>query len=117
MNPHLLDYSKYPSESQRWNFYAAYLLQKYSLSSVESARPYSLHENVHEFKSEMSLLDEQVKMWSPASHANWALWGIIQARENLLSGSDGTEDSQFDYLGYAICRMIEFRRELKVLTS
>ena len=113
--PHLLQHSKYPNESQRRNFYAAYLVQKHSLTSLDSARLLSLRKNTSDIDSEMSLLEEQVRAWSPASHGNWALWGIIQARESLLSGCDGSEDSAFDYLGYAICRMVEFRRELKAL--
>ncbi|KAK4056303.1 hypothetical protein OIO90_002747 [Microbotryomycetes sp. JL221] len=28
-------------------------------------------------------LEQEVKVWSPASHAMWAVWGIVQAKEDL----------------------------------
>jgi choline kinase len=62
----------------------------------------------------MSELDKEVSYWSPASHAVWALWGLIQARDDV-SNWDGIEEGiggEFDYLGYAVGRMEGFRREL-----
>lgn len=57
-------------------------------------------------------LDKQVKAWSPASHAMWAIWGLVQAREDVVGG---VGEPEFDYIGYAQCRMAAFRRELKGL--
>lgn len=93
--PHLLDFSKYPSVDERRNFYKAYLER----SCFE------------DFDDQASIikLDEQVRYWSPASHAMWAIWGIVQAREDV-EGNVGQPD--FDYISYAVCRMAAFRREL-----
>lgn len=61
---------------------------------------------------ELRKLDEQVRFWSPASHAMWTIWGIVQAREDV---EDGNKAPEFDYIGYARCRMAGFRREIKEL--
>ena len=58
-------------------------------------------------------LEAQVAAWSPASHGMWALWGLVQARE-ALDGTDG--EPEFDYVGYARCRLEGFRRELRALS-
>ena len=61
----------------------------------------------------MSALEKQVQMWSPASHGMGAMWGIVQARD-VLEVDDGGEP-EFDYLGYARCRLEGFQRSLKDL--
>ena len=76
-------------------------------------------------KEDIDLLEEQVRRWSPASHAMWAIWGVVQAREEVeraKSGGnlDGEEDeevpsSEFEYLTYAKGRIEAFRREVKAL--
>ncbi|KAI0711690.1 hypothetical protein C8Q76DRAFT_797959 [Earliella scabrosa] len=60
----------------------------------------------------MAKLEGQARVWSPASHGMWAVWGVVQARE-FVEGMDG--EPEFDYLGYAVCRMDAFRRELRAL--
>lgn len=62
-------------------------------------------------EDEMELLDSHVRAWSPASHAMWTIWGIVQARDDVLAGAVG----EFDYLAYARCRAEGFRREIKAL--
>lgn len=57
-------------------------------------------------------LDTQVRAWSPASHLMWGLWGIVQAREELETNDS---EPEFDYLGYAQCRLDGFRREIRAL--
>lgn len=98
--PHVLDLSRYPTPDQRRNFYQAYLLRAQSPSS--------------EAVSEASLtkLDRQVRIWSPAAHGMWAVWGIVQARDNVERGMG---EGEFDYIGYAKCRMEGFLREIKDL--
>lgn len=59
----------------------------------------------------MDALEKQVQMWSPASHATWAIWGVVQARD-ILEADDGVEP-EFDYLGYAQYKFEEFQRGLK----
>ncbi|KAK2462040.1 hypothetical protein APHAL10511_006503 [Amanita phalloides] len=100
LTPHLLDLSKYPSIKERRNFYLAYLKQ--CRSSVEDL----------DGQASITKLDEQVRYWSPASHAMWAIWGIVQAREDV---EGNVEQPEFDYISYAVCRMAAFRRELRAL--
>ena len=54
---------------------------------------------------ELDALDAAVKAWSAASHGMWAVWGIVQAREDV----EGCAKGEFDYLGYATSRMALFR--------
>jgi choline kinase len=49
-----------------------------------------------------------VYAWSPASHAHWIIWGIIQASDDVTNG----EVSDFDYLGYAADRAGKFYNDL-----
>jgi choline kinase len=42
----------------------------------------------------------------------WAIWGLVQAREDM---EGEVEFPEFDYVGYAQCRMAAFRAELKSL--
>jgi choline kinase len=65
-------------------------------------------------ETEMARLEFQVQAWSPSSHAMWALWGLVQARE-ALEGKDN--EPEFDYVAYAQCRMESFRRELNALLN
>jgi choline kinase len=77
-------------------------------------------------------LDYEVKAWSPACSVFWALWGIIQAGEqvsNILTG-DGA-GVEFDYLvstvvddqswfraetqSYAMEKLDTFRKDIKDL--
>jgi len=98
--PHILDFSRYPTAEERNNFYAAY---------VSHSNP-SLSED--ERTKMMAALDSQVRAWSPASHLMWGLWGIVQAREELEANES---EPEFDYLGYAQCRLDGFRREIQAL--
>jgi choline kinase len=103
--PHILDPSRYPSKEERYNFYMSYL--EHSTLTPDS-RPLTKFELV----GLMPDLDTQVKAWSPASHAMWAIWGLVQAREDV---EGAVEHPEFDYIGYAQCRIAAFRRELKGL--
>jgi choline kinase len=97
--PHLLDPSRYPNNEQRRNFYRAYL--EYSSPMRESTIEYNMEQ-----------LDKQVRVWSPASHGMWAVWGLVQAREALEGEA---VECEFDYVGYALSRVEGFRREIKEL--
>jgi choline kinase len=103
--PQKLDPSRYPTAEERYNFYTAYL-------DNMPVPPESLPQTVEENNLEMKLLDDQVRYWSPASHAMWAIWGIVQAREDVEAANP---EPEFDYLGYALCRMAGFRREVAAL--
>jgi choline kinase len=98
--PHILNPSRYPSCDERRNFYRAYF--------EHSTGPVPFTGRIPE--SKIQQLDKQVRVWSPASHAMWALWGIVQSREDLEgAGPD------FDYIGYAQSRLEGFRRQIKEL--
>ena len=111
--PHILIPDRYPTEEERRNFYHAYI--SHSLPAAHSGTSAPLEGLQKEsMDTRMARLEEQVRMWSPASHGMWALWGLVQARE-FLEGQDG--EPEFDYVGYARCRMEAFRRELRALRS
>ncbi|KAK7468644.1 hypothetical protein VKT23_003148 [Stygiomarasmius scandens] len=99
--PHLLDESLYPTYGERRNFFLAYLEH----SNATPCTPSELDTLVQN-------LEEQVRYWSPASHAMWAIWGIVQARDDVESE---VQEPEFDYIGYARCRMAGFRRSLQAL--
>jgi choline kinase len=68
-------------------------------------------------------------MWTPASHALWAVWAVIQARDDILArierwtgkkagpthGDEGFGPVDFAYLEYGEERLSMFRKELKRL--
>ena len=96
--PHLLDFFKYPTVQERRNFYTAYLGRN--------------HINARGDQALIDRMDQQVRCWGPASHALWAIWGIVQARENA---EGNVEQPEFDYIGYARFRMAAFRGHLHSL--
>jgi len=102
--PHLLDPTRYPTKEERDNFYRAYLEHTHPSDSSSVPESYS--------EAEVSQLERQVRIWSPASHAMWTVWGIVQARDSLERGES---EPEFDYIGYASCRMEGFIRELSEL--
>ena len=61
---------------------------------------------------ELVALGDAVRAWSPSSHAMWAIWGLVQARKDVLAH---VVEPDFDYIGYAVCRMAAFYRELAAL--
>jgi len=105
--PHIQDPTRYPTLHERYNFYVAYIAQSVISSSALSE---VLEEEIP--REELDKLDRQVRAWSPASHAMWAVWGIVQAKEDM-EGKEG--EPEFDYMGYARCRMKGFRREVCAL--
>jgi thiamine kinase-like enzyme len=56
-------------------------------------------------------LEQEVQAWTPAALAQWTLWGIVQARDDVLAGGVG----EFDYLNYSRGRVMAFREHLKRL--
>ena len=103
--PHLLDPALYPNSEERRNFYTAYL--GHADTTGENA---SLDEGDRNLQ--LGALDKQVCFWSPASHAMWGIWGVVQARENI---EENIQQPEFDYIGYAIGRLSAFRNEIRAL--
>lgn len=60
----------------------------------------------------IKILECDVRIWSAASHACWAIWGIVQAREDL---EGNITDAEFDYIQYAKGRMVSFRQHIQTL--
>lgn len=119
--PQLLDPSRYPTESERKNFYRSYISHSFSpLSTGGEPCPKDTPPGF-DMEAEMQRLEAQVRVWSPSSHAMWAVWGIIQAREDLELAAQARathsvpDEPEFDYLGYAQCRFEGFRREIRAL--
>lgn len=129
--PHILDPERYPSEQQRYNFYKAYLQHACPpLTSVATDGGCQTPEpavfvpeccDALDLAKESHRLEGQVRAWSPASHAMWAVWGLVQAREDLelavQAHANGVQPDrpEFDYLGYARCRVERFRAEIEAL--
>ncbi|KAG8746728.1 hypothetical protein FRC10_004032 [Ceratobasidium sp. 414] len=137
--PHVLTRSRYPTRGERWNFYRGYLgsltlggpltaspapTRQSSFNANSSAPSQSGVNGAHapkflsgsvgtsmgqiEVEELIGTLDAQVCAWSPASHAMWTIWGIVQASDDVTIGSI----SDFDYLGYALGRLEQFKEEL-----
>ncbi|KAF5384729.1 hypothetical protein D9757_006211 [Collybiopsis confluens] len=95
--PHLPDESRYPSVKERENFYVSYL----DHAGFSSPGP-----------EQVKNLEEQVRCWSPACHAMWAMWGLVQATDGIARN---VTDSEFEYVGYSRARMAAFRRSIIAL--
>lgn len=106
--PHLLDISRYPTLEERRNFYVSYL--RHTCFSTKEFQ--HITDPVTGLEPALVKLDKQVQIWSPASHGHWLVWGIVQARDDL---ENNNETPEFDYIEYARCRMVGFRRELREL--
>ena len=63
-------------------------------------------------EARLAKLERQVSLWSPASHGMWAIWGIVQAKDDVERAAT---EAEFDYLGYAKCRMARFFHEAAAL--
>jgi len=122
--PWILNTDRYPTLEQRRNFYNAYisplptgpsssgnLLMSSSHSSLSSSNYVSADHNSR-VEEQLDKLEEEVKAWSPSSHAMWALWGIVQARDEVLGSGVAPE---FNYFGYAVGRVALFRNEIAKL--
>ena len=124
---HILDPSLYPNERDRANFYRSYLEHACPPLTTASVPPATTNGGAHaphsslDMTAEAKRLEAQVKVWSPSSHAMWAVWGLVQAREDLelaaKAEADGTQPDrpEFDYLGYTLSRVTGFRREIRAL--
>lgn len=99
----------YPTPSERENFYRGYLaVQMDSRDGRERIfDPSKIPSN------QIVGLEREVRVWSPASSAFWALWGIVQANEQVeevLQGKVAAE-AGYDYMRYTLERINMFRDE------
>ncbi|VDB99346.1 unnamed protein product [Peniophora sp. CBMAI 1063] len=110
--PHLLDIERYPSPGEQDNFLTAYL--SYRNVPLPSGRmvPYDALSKSDQL-DELATLRRQVRLWSPASHAMWTIWGLVQARDDV---ERRTVNPEFDYIAYARGRLQRFHAELDELS-
>ncbi|KAI0757308.1 kinase-like domain-containing protein [Daedaleopsis nitida] len=126
-NPAPFDIANHFHEWTRRNFYRAYLTHRGARLNADAPgldadddgiMPEGTDNDpasaIRALAADMERLESQVRAWSPASHGMWAVWGVVQARE-YIEGKDGDGEPEFDYLGYALCRIEGFRRELRAL--
>ncbi|KAG9039997.1 hypothetical protein FRB95_004469 [Tulasnella sp. JGI-2019a] len=124
--PWLLNPAIYPTLEQRQHFYHAYLsplptgpssssnlLLSSSQTSLSSANYIPALQN-RRVQEELDQMERQVNAWSPSSHAMWALWGLVQAKGEVM-GDELGEVGEFNYLGYAVGRAEAFRRKIAEL--
>ncbi|KDQ20652.1 hypothetical protein BOTBODRAFT_61755 [Botryobasidium botryosum FD-172 SS1] len=95
-NPHASRLDRYPTEAERAHFYRAYL----DLPSIETKDARA--------KVKITNLEAHVKIWAPAPSAVWTVWGIVQARDDVVS--EDFTPGDFDYLAFAIDRAGIFRQ-------
>lgn len=131
----LIAHAPYPSLAERTRFLRAYIGCDSGIDS-DTLEPLAEEEDPR-----VELLENEVRVWEPSSHAMWAVWGVVQAKEDLLakvgkwrkecerrsaveSRLEGMglveekgeeEGADFDYLAYALGRITLFREELKAL--
>lgn len=109
--PHILQSGCYPTFEQRRIFYNAYLSHCQPPLPSSDSTPFSaLPKEAREH--ELAKLEQHVRAWSPASHALWAVWGLVQARDDI---EGDVAEPEFDYIGYTRCRMAKFYREIQDL--
>lgn len=86
----------YPTPEQRENFYRAYL----SISRDSDSGEEVLGKRSDVSNERVSALGKEVEIWSPTCSIFWALWGIVQAEEQIAAILEGKPDfvPEFDYL-------------------
>jgi choline kinase len=104
----VLDTARYPNYAKRRTFLTAYLENRTTPPDVPAFRdlPPAARER------ELVALEKAVCAWSPSSHAMWAMWGMVQSRQDVQAC---VAQPKFDYVSYARGRMATFYRELAVL--
>ncbi|KAJ2498718.1 hypothetical protein GGH96_004076 [Coemansia sp. RSA 1972] len=114
--PHLLDPSAYPTQAQRHAFLRTYIKSNAFLDANMRANPHVVEsddadalravsmsdERVHELVREM---EEEVRVFVPASHLHWGVWGLVQAASSEI---------EFDYAAYAAQRLSMFVQQVNM---
>ncbi|SCZ92447.1 BZ3500_MvSof-1268-A1-R1_Chr5-2g07865 [Microbotryum saponariae] len=85
---HALSTNKYPNRAERQRFLRAYVgcdqgrdvsRQSSSSSLYSDGAASPQREDVRVLR-----LEDEVRVWEASSHAMWAVWGIVQGKEDLL---------------------------------
>lgn len=92
---HLLNASHYATHAQHHTFLTAYLEHRTLHAACRGLRS-RLCRSIPPLTREHELiaLENAVSAWGPASHAMWAVWGLMQARKDVLANIAKPE---FDY--------------------
>ncbi|CAG0912915.1 unnamed protein product [Notodromas monacha] len=90
-----VDYSLYPSREEQTEWIRRYLM---------STKKYQGVKCLTVSDAEVDDMISWVNKFSAASHLFWAVWAIIQA---------SSSDIDFDFLGYAITRYNEYKKQLE----
>lgn len=80
----------YPTAEERENFYRAYLS-----ITVDKDGEEVMGKRKDVDAEKVARLEREVRCWSPACSVFWALWGIIQAEEQVANLD---KECEFDYL-------------------
>ncbi|KAJ9094912.1 hypothetical protein QFC19_007768 [Naganishia cerealis] len=114
-NHSLSHHDPYPTLEERTRFYRSYL--SVQMSARDGKEKITPEEKVEQKR--VDALEKEVRLWSPASSVFWALWGVIQAEEQIQRTKDIEDEeerakilaAEFDYLKYALGRIRMFRQE------
>ena len=92
-------------------------------------------------ESDVDRLEEEIRIWSPATHIVWGLWGVVISREDIIAlftearkhvherngklvyeppktdteAHDAGESDSFDNMRYSLGRIELMRTELAAL--
>ncbi|GAA5901751.1 uncharacterized protein JCM6883_000382 [Sporobolomyces salmoneus] len=80
----------YPTLSERIRFLRSYVGCDGGFDQ-STEEPSTISAGGREDPRVEKLMDE-VKVWEPSSHAMWAVWGIVQAKEDLLARIQGWKE-------------------------
>ncbi|KAJ9127095.1 hypothetical protein QFC24_001330 [Naganishia onofrii] len=114
-NHSLTHHEPYPTMDERARFYRSYL--SVQMSARDGKEKITSEEQIEQ--SRVDALEKEVRLWSPASSVFWALWGMVQAEEQIQRTKDVENEeerarlleAEFDYLKYALGRIRMFRQE------
>ncbi|KAM0792847.1 hypothetical protein ACM66B_002612 [Microbotryomycetes sp. NB124-2] len=81
---------QYPDPLERARFLRAYVGCDQGLDTATDP-PFDVKSGYQE-DPRVIRLDQEVFVWTPASHAMWAVWGIVQAKEDLLNQVETWKD-------------------------
>lgn len=80
----LSSHQPYPTASEKARFLRAYVGCDQGYDGPAAVDPAGQASAPHEDVRVKRLLDE-IRIWEPSSHAMWAVWGIVQAKDDLLA--------------------------------
>ncbi|KAJ3291003.1 hypothetical protein HK104_006370 [Borealophlyctis nickersoniae] len=90
-DPHVMDFSAYPTKPQQLHFLTSYLAESSHLTNTTPLLPGS-----PEHTAQLEEMCKEVNKYALCSHVLWGLWGIMQAAQSEI---------EFDYAGYGVGRL------------